>query len=252
MMDAEVNLPTHDAVIRPNGFAARCARLLETKLDCRRLVTEEEREPVYRLRYDCYRREGGVDTSGAKLLTDEHDHAPHGFVFGFYVDDQLVGSQRIHVISKEFPASPQTEVFPDLLEPELEAGMTAIDCSRFVIDHEFGRRYRELPYLVTRIAFLACDWFGTEYAMTAARPEHWAFYKRTYAMLPVCEPRSFPRLTAKFSLVRANYQSDIRPYTTTRYPFYNSTYTERKLCFEPNPVTVVQKAMRRIHSVAAE
>jgi hypothetical protein len=81
-------------------------------------------------------------------FSDAYDETGNVYLFGLYIDDELASSIRIHVASKEHPDFPGLEVFPDFLQPELDAGKVMIDSTRFVTDENLAR-------LPSRIAI--CD-----------------------------------------------------------------------------------------------
>ena len=76
----------------------------------------------------------------------------NAWIFGVYVDGELASSIRLHVAHRQSPVLPALNVFSDLLSPEIAAGKTIIDPTRFVIDRTASRRYPELCYVTTRLA----------------------------------------------------------------------------------------------------
>src|ERR1043165_3065350 len=79
-----------------NLFANRVAELLG-RLDCRVAETPEEREPIFRLRYECYLREGTITPNETGLFSDPYDDSPNARIFGLYLDGRLASSIRIHI-----------------------------------------------------------------------------------------------------------------------------------------------------------
>src|SRR6185295_17203840 len=99
-------------------FSNRVAELLD-RLDCRLADTPEEREAIFRLRYECYLREGAISPNASETFCDPYDDSPNARIFGLYLDGELASSIRIHVTSPEHADFPSYYVFEDLLDPEL-------------------------------------------------------------------------------------------------------------------------------------
>jgi hypothetical protein len=97
------------------------------------------------LRYDAYLREGAIEPDPSQSFTYPHDEDKNAWTFGVYIDDALAASICLHVATKDCPVLPSLEVFPDLLEPELQAGKTLIDPTRLVTDHRLACLYSSFP-----------------------------------------------------------------------------------------------------------
>ena len=135
------------------SFSNRVAELLD-RLDCRIAETPEEREPIFRLRYECYLREGAISPNASETFSDPYDDSPNARIFGLYLDGELASSIRIHVTSPEHSDFPSYHVFEDLLEPELRAGRVIVDPTRFITDKKLSQLNPGLPY-ATLAAVLA-------------------------------------------------------------------------------------------------
>jgi hypothetical protein len=213
-----------------NKAAARVSELLD-RVDYRLIESDEDRAAIGRLRYEAYLREGAIDSDPSKSFTDPHDDDKNAWTFGVYIDEELAASVRMHVATKDCPVLPSLEVFPDLLEPELEAGKTIIDPTRLVTDQRLARLYPNLPYVTVRTCWMATIHFKAELTLAAVRPEHQAFYTRTFNYRPICGPRSYPLLSKPITLMTADYRK-VSDYVYRRFPFYRSTYFERRMLFE--------------------
>jgi hypothetical protein len=183
------------------------------------------------LRYESYLREGAIDPNPAQSFTDPHDDDQNAWTFGVYVDEELAASVRMHVGTKDCPLLPSLDVFPDLLEPELQAGKTLIDPTRLVTDQRLARLHQSLPYVTLRLCWMAAVHFNAEHTLAAVRPEHQAFYKRVFKHRPICGPRVYPLLSKPIALMTTNYR-EITEYVYRRYPFFHSTAFERRMLFE--------------------
>lgn len=226
-----------------HGYADRASALLD-RLDCRLADTQEEKEQIFRLRYEAYLREGAITPNGAQKLWDQFDEADNCWTFGFHIDGKIATSMRICISSIENPVTPAVEAFPDFLEPELAQGKVIMDSNRFVADPEIARGYPELPYVTVRLAYLASAYFDVDIGTATPRREHQAFYRRVFGLKPVCEPREYPTVTKPLSLMMVNCR-DVRLKILARYPYFRSTFFERRMLFEransPRTATMLKR-----------
>jgi N-acyl-L-homoserine lactone synthetase len=213
-----------------NSFSDRIAQLL-ARIDCRRADSGEQREAIFRLRYQAYLRDGAIPPNSSASFSDPYDETGNVYLFGLYIDDELAGSIRIHVGARECPNFPSLEVFPDILQPELDAGKVIIDPTRFVTDENLARVHRGLPYAVARLCGMAAEYFNADHLLAAVRVEHQAFYRRMFKHRLICEPRPYPHLTKPISLMTIDYPT-VWPDAVRRYPFYGSTRADRRMLFE--------------------
>jgi hypothetical protein len=204
----------------------------------RKAVSFEDREAIFRQRYDAYLREGGIDPNERGLFTDEYDDTPNGSIFGLYIGDQLCASMRIHVATAACPAMPAMWAFSDVLEPELEVGKTIVDPSRFVVAYEASRQYPALAYITARLGWLAGAHYGADIVLSTARAEHQAFYRRVFNYHVVTECRPYHTLKKPLALLFLDYKAN-RGDVERRYPFLCSTRSERVRIFGPLLMTRV-------------
>jgi hypothetical protein len=200
------------------------------KIDCKLADTSEQREAIFRLRYQAYMREGIISQNSSGTFSDPYDEKGNGFLFGLYIDGELASSIRVHVASKEHPDFTSLEVFSDFLQPELDAGKIIVDTTRFATDETFSRLYRALPYATMRVAGMACEYFRADYLLAAVRREHQAFYRRVFHHQLVCEARPYPGLTKPLSLMTVHYPTFVDQ-VHQRYPFFRSTLFEQQMLF---------------------
>lgn len=215
------------------SFSERLVDFLDV-IECRPVDTGEEREAVFRLRYDAYVREGAIPIGFSKRFTDAYDDAPNAWIFGIYIEGRLASSIRVHVASPEHPDAPCMMVFSDILGPEIERGHSIVDPTRFVADHNMARLHPELPYVTVRLGFLASEYFAADIGLATVRAEHQAFYKRLFGLKPLCEPREYPSLMKPISLMAIHYPT-VREGIMARYPFMRSTSEERATLFDRMP-----------------
>lgn len=189
-------------------------------------------DPVFRLRYEAYRREEFIPFNSLGVSTDNLDNVPNAFCFGIYIGEKLVSSLRIHHVTAEHRHSPTMKVFSDVLNPLLDEGCTFVDPSRFTTDFEASLAYPALPFLTLRIAVMASDYFGASYCLQLVRPEHVAFYRRVFRAVELAGVRPYPDLDFSVTL----YGTDVPQELGTlyeRYPFFRSTPEERWAMFRP-------------------
>ncbi len=200
------------------------------RIDARRADTAEQREAIFRLRYDAYRREDMIPANPSATFSDAYDQTPNAYLFGLYIEGKLASSIRIHVASREYPESPTLQAFPDYLQPELDAGKTIIDPNRFVADEDLSRLHGGLPYATLRLCHLAAEYFHAALTLASVRVEHQAFYRRAFNYQLLCEPRPYLLLTRPLSLMAIRYPTAAE-IAHRRYPFLRSTHAERRMLF---------------------
>lgn len=214
----------------PQTFFERVARLLE-KVDYRLALDDQDKEAIYRLRYDAYLREGAIGSSFSRRFQDKFDELDNTWTYGFYIEGRLVGSIRIHIATSTFPDMPALLSFPEILEPELDAGKVVIDPTRFVIDWRASRIYPELRYAIVRLPFIACEFFKADMLLATVRTEHQAFYKRVFGHQVLAEARPYATLVKPLSLMSLDYET-MKERVRQRYPFFRSTFFERRMLFD--------------------
>ncbi|HHG91250.1 MAG TPA: hypothetical protein ENJ90_12360 [Devosia sp.] len=215
---------------QPSRFAASILDVLE-QVTYRRVPFADQFDPVYRLRYQAYLREGFIAPNAQSVVFDEHDLAPNVYCFGVYIKDELVSSIRFHHVRPTQRTSPSRTVFPKTLGGMLDKGVTYIDPSRFTADHEATLAYPALPYLTLRIVAMASEYFKVDYCVSSVRTEHAAFYVRVFGSKRLPGVGYYKDIEFPMHLYAARVAS-IRDRVARRYPFFMSTAKERKRLFE--------------------
>lgn len=212
-------------------FALTLIDLLD-RVQYRRVTPSEQLDPVYRLRYEAYRREEFIPVNSQRITRDAYDDAANCYCFGVYIDDRLVSSIRLHIATQDDPTSPSRAIWPDVLGDILAKGGSYIDPSRFTADHEASLAFPALPYLTLRMAVMACEHFKATYCISSVRPEHAPFYKRVFGSTQLAGEGYWGELTFPVCLY-ASYIPVMYPRVITRYPFFDSTPEERAILFGP-------------------
>jgi N-acyl-L-homoserine lactone synthetase len=215
------------------SFSENVARLLD-RIDYRRADTAEEREAIFRLRYQAYVRDGTITPNTAGTFHDYYDDTDNVHLYGLYVDGELASAIRIHVASREHPYCPTLEVFPEYLRPQLDVGKVIVDPTRFVADERPSRIHRALPYATLRLCGMCARYFKADELLAAVRAEHQSFYRRIFQHRIVCAARPYPLLAKPISLMTIDYPA-VAEDVHRRYPFFRSTLFERRMLFERAP-----------------
>ncbi len=216
------------------SFSEAISRLLD-RIDCRRADTAEERDAISRLRYEAYLREGAISSNSTGKFSDPYDETDNVYLFGLYIDGELASSIRMHVATSEHSDFPSLHVFPEILQPYIDAGKVIVDTTRFVADETLSRRYRGLAYATLRLGWLTAGYFHADYCLAAVRTEHQAFYRRAFSHRLIGEPRPYPHLEKPICLMAIHYPSVVDD-VHRRYPFFRSTLFERRMLFERPPI----------------
>lgn len=213
-------------------FAGTLMEILD-RVEYSRVPMEVADNPVYRLRYEAYRREEFVPFNDAGVVVDDLDETPNAMCFGVHIDGELVSSIRLHHLSGRHPVSPSMKVCPDVLGPMLEQGQHFIDPSRFTTDCEASLAYPALPFLTLRIAVMATIYYRADMCLALVRPAHTAFYRRVFGSEEMSDVRAYPGLAFPVQLFGAKVEGARYQSIFSRFPFFLSTAEEREQLFGP-------------------
>ncbi|MEM7215811.1 MAG: hypothetical protein AAF423_09730 [Pseudomonadota bacterium] len=231
-------------------FAAKLLRYLQ-EVDYRVAWTNQQRNSIFRLRYDAYLREDTIKPNSSRMFRDEYDEFENCWIFGIYIKDELVSSIRFHVISPDCPKGPALDVFPDIVGPMVfDEGLTLIDPTRFVVEEQVASEYPEMPYMTLRVACMAYEFFDAEYVLATVRKEHMAFYRRVFNAEILSPPRPYPLLKKPIAMMRAHVRG-VREKMARRYPIFESSLTERRMIFENREPAFLQENIPNVVSKIA-
>lgn len=211
------------------SISDRVSNLLD-EVDYRPVGDGEDREQVYRLRYDAYLAAGMTAANAMGVLKDRHDEAANSWTFGLYIQDRLASSIRISVASREHGVTSAVDYFPEILGPDIERGSVIVDPNRLVTDRDAARLHPDLAMLTVRLGYVAAVHFDADVVIATVRAEHRAFYKRVFGMRPDCLPRVIPPIQKPFCLM--SFRNSAMEPIMVRYPVFRSTPTERALLFD--------------------
>jgi hypothetical protein len=205
---------------------------LMERVDYRLVTSEEDRDAVFRLRYDAYVREGTIAPDFSRRLSDSYDDRENTWIFALFVDGRLASTIRLGIATRENPDIATMGSFPDYLEPQIAAGKVIIDPTRHATDPEMGRRFPGLiAYLTVRIPWMAGEFLGADEILACVRPEHEPFFKKMFGHYRVRAPRPYKQLTKEFGLMTLDFQA-ARERVYQRHPFFRSTAFERRALFD--------------------
>ena len=216
------------------SFSDQVVRFLE-RVEHRVAVTPSEREAAFRLRCEAYERAGektGFQNTGVpdSLYDPLFDDDPHGFTTTTFVDGELAGTVRVNVGFDERAVLVGLKLYADVLVPILRARQVIVEFTRLAAKLSLARVHPQLAYVIMRPAYMAAEHFGADFAIASPRPEHVAFYRRTFGATMWCPPRDYPGFTIKAPCMGSDLRT-ARTRIEERYPFYKSTPEEREALF---------------------
>ncbi len=223
-----MDLATGDA---PRSFSDRVLRLLE-RVEHRVATDPADRKAAFRLRCEAYQKAGFMKGAIGEIYDPLYDDDPNGWTTMTFVDGELAGTVRINVGFDEHAVLSALETFHDVLLPKLRARRVIIEFTRLAAKLSLSSLYPELAYVIMRPGFMAAAHFDVDFAVAAPRPEHVAFYRRTFGAEMWCAPRDYPGTTTKLPCMGADYRFR-RTMIEARYPFYKSEPLEREALFGP-------------------
>ena len=200
------------------------------RVEYRRADTPEEKEIIYRDRYEAYRRDGSIEQDASGLFTDPADEAPNVWLLGVYIDGELASSIRLHIGWRPEHYLPVSKVFPDIIGPRLRAGQLIIDSSRQVSRLKFARAYPFLTLLTMTASHFADDHFDADFMTAACKPEYQSAFRRLGGCVEWAPPRPYPPLAKPTALMGYDCFTN-RSALRARYPFIISTPAQRRKLF---------------------
>jgi len=218
---------------RADAFNDTMLDLLE-HVEYRLITGGEDLEDIYRLRYASFLKAGMLSVNASRMLSDRWDDLPNSYRFGVYYDGELMSTMRLHYLSAAHPYAPALDTFPEALEHRLKRGETFIDGTRFAADADKTPAPRAVPFLTIRLALVACCYFRQTGCLSAIKPEHTAFYVRTFGAREVAGPTPYPGLVVPRYLYETPCGDNLVA-TLNRFPFLRSTPIEQRMLFGSLP-----------------
>lgn len=222
-----------DSALRSGSFSQNVSLFLR-RVTYRRAMSQEDREAIFRLRYEANVREQTIASNDTGILTDDFDDVANGVNVCVLVDGELCASIRLHLLSPETPDSPLLHAYPEIMSDKLKSGFRVVDITRLAADYEKARSHRYLPYATVRLSMLAAMQWNADLIMAGVRKEHIPFYRREFMAEQLTEPVPYPRLIKLIALFQIDYRKNGAA-IISKHPFHASSEEERLGIFGPTP-----------------
>lgn len=171
------NDPATGRIPYPSGLSLKILNFLDD-VSYEVMRTEDQLEDIFRLRHDTYKHAGYIHGNPDGRLRDELDLSPNVFNVAIRLSGVLVGCIRLHKMTSEFRDSCAIEVFPDEINPKLDAGAIIIDASRNCCDPSFASRSYGLPLAVLRASVMLSVHSNADWMLATCKQSHSSFFRR--------------------------------------------------------------------------
>ena len=158
---------------------------------CSIAKSPEDRDHVYRLRYECYRRDAAIPPRPDRRFSDTFDELPNHFSFVAHTGGpDPAATVRISVVRPDlgWTESPAGRVYADHPRFQTIAATSFVEASRLC----FGPLARRESFvrLVAHMAALA-EFYDVASLLACPRVEHVRNYERLFGFRPLAEPRRY-------------------------------------------------------------
>jgi hypothetical protein len=165
--------------------------MLTSTASCYLATSHDERDHVYRLRYECYHRRGAIPSSPAQRFSDLYDALPNHFSFLVSGEEEgPIGTVRISVARPDlgWNGSPASAVFGDHEAFQNIARGPYVEASRLCFKPQARRDvlYRLLANMTALAELHQAEWL-----VACPRVEHSPMYQRLFAFRPLAAPRQY-------------------------------------------------------------
>jgi hypothetical protein len=195
-------------------------------IEYRRVESAEDLEEVGRLRSRAYKSQKVMDRDGP--IIDDIDFHSHAHVIAIHYRERLISTIRLHHVVPEHRYGTAHDIFPDILDPLLDQGLTFIDPVRHASDPDILNEL-PVPFLTLRLCALAGRYFDADYCLASIRRAHFGFYRRSFGATQLAEARKHEGICDPNAL----FAITMYDFVTSRYPFFKSTAREREMLFAP-------------------
>jgi hypothetical protein len=224
--------------------AARSANIEQTlrtldDIEYRRAVSQDDIALIADVRRSAY-EDADIYVGESPSFTDEVDFDPRAYVFGVYWRERLVGTMRIHVLSRDNPRTNSTRYFPNVLDPLVAQGLTFMDPARFAILPGMDKEIPGLATIVLRLGLAGVRHFNCDFGLATIKEGHAGFYRRVFNYTQMTPVQSFPPLKRNFALFSTS-RSNIDT-ICTNYPVLDGLPIEAKMLFS-NAAPAIPKVL---------
>jgi hypothetical protein len=159
--------------------------------NCSIAQTPEDRDHVYRLRYECYRRSAAIAPRPDRRFSDAFDELPNHFSFlAGAGNPEPAATVRISVVRPDlgWTDSPAGHVYADHPRFQTIAATSFVEASRLC----FGPLARRDAF-VRLVAHMAAvgEFYEVAWMLACPRVEHAGIYERLFGFHPLAEPRRY-------------------------------------------------------------
>jgi N-acyl-L-homoserine lactone synthetase len=169
--------------------------------DIGRAENQDDLNAIGAFRYRCYLSEGMIAPHDGACFLDEYDDLATSQVFRVRSQDSIVGTIRLHVLTKEHPKSATMSAFSDILMPKIDAGMTMIDGARFAVEPGLGALRLSIARQTLRLYATVGKKHAVNYGVAAVADDRVEFYRRLYGFDQLSDPRRYGGLNKKLVLM---------------------------------------------------
>ncbi len=193
------------------------------------MVHAEDLEEIGRLRYRSYRTRNVMHEAEVPSIIDDIDLDSHAFVYGIHIDGQLVSTLRIHHITPDHRRGTSYALFPDILDPLLNSGMSFVDPTRFAADPELLSEYPAIPMSRCASPRWRQNISKLINALLRSSRSIWPLQAH-FGTTVMAEAREHQGYGIKVGLGAAPIRN-IRDAVAVRFPFFKSQPHERRAMF---------------------
>ncbi|SHG79582.1 N-acyl amino acid synthase FeeM domain-containing protein [Marivita hallyeonensis] len=182
--------------------------MLAKTFEVSKVESEEDLQAVGAFRYQCYLDEGLIAPQADETFLDQYDFAPSANIFTIKSCGRIVGTIRLHILTKDSHSSATMTAFPDILMPKVSAGMTLIDGARFSVAPDLGSMRLPVARRTLRLYAKFAEKHAVDFGVASVRESHVKFYKRLWGFDQIAEPRPYGGLTEKLVLLGVDLRHD--------------------------------------------
>ena len=177
-------------------------------------------DPVFQLRYACYRAENSIVRNERQRMSDAYDEAENCVHVAVHYRGELLSAVRLHLVSNLNRQAPTLEVFPEVLD-KIEGDQTVLDPTRFVVSPKARKARLPMHFLALRVPFLATVFYDVDLALAPVRPEHSSFYRKYLGYETAVAARAYPGLKRPVELLMTRVR-EARGAVLERTPAFGS------------------------------